>query len=414
MNQTGRRVTVAMLGARMHYAVPRILHQIGCLERLYTDTYVGNKPSLERFLQALPGRARSEKLSRLAGRGDSVIPGEKVTSFDLLGVRYALARRRARDDTARVATFEEFSQRFNRAVVRKGFGAADTVWGFNTASLGMFQAARAKGMTCVLEQTILPRRLEQQLLSEIADECRGWQPDFRIGDGRLQHLEQAEWELANTIVAGSQFVADGLEACGVARERIRVVPYGVDPVRFRPLEEPSRIEGRPLRLLFVGEVGLRKGVPYLLQALDQLPPGLVETKLVGSITIDRDRLARYEGSAKFLGPLPRTEMPALFRWADAFVLPSIVEGSATVTYEALLSGVPVITTPNSGSIVEDGVSGRIVPVRNWRALADAIQAYAEDRDLLDRHRAGVLSSREAATISRYTLDLASLFDRSAP
>ena len=393
----------------MHYAVPRILHQIGCLERLYTDTYIGNKPSLKQFLKVLPSWAQSRELSRLAGRDDSVIPGEKVTSFDVLGARYALARRLARGDTARIAAFEQFGQLFNRAVVGKGFGTADTVWGFNTASLGVFQAARAKGMTCVLEQTILPRCLEQQLLSEIAEECRDWQRDFRIGDGGLQNLEQAEWELANTIVVGSKFVADGLEVCGVAPERIRVIPYGVDPARFRTLAEPSRVEGRPLRLLFVGEVGLRKGVPYLLKALDHLPPGLVEAKLVGSITLDRHRLARYERSAKFIGPLPRTEMPDLFRWADAFVLPSIVEGSATVTYEALLSGLPVITTPNSGSIVEDGVSGRVLPVRDWRALADAIQAYAEDRDLLDRHRAGVLSSREAATISRYAGDLELLF-----
>lgn len=408
MNKSAPRVVVAMLGARMHYAVPRILHQIGCLEHLYTDTYIGNKPSLEWFLRSLLGRAQSEPLRRLAGRNDSVIPGEKVTSFDLLGIRYVLARRLARGAISSVATFETFGQRFTSAVVRKGFGTADTVWGFNTASLGMFKAARAKGMTCFLEQTILPSRLEQQLLSEVADECRDWQPDFHIDNVQLQHLEQAEWELADTVVVGSQFVADGLEACGVARERIRVVPYGIDPVRFRPSQEPFRIERRPLKLLFVGEVGLRKGVPYLLQALDLIPPGLVETKLVGSITLDRDRLARYGDSTKFLGPLPRTEMPALFRWADAFVLPSIVEGSATVTYEALLSGVPVITTPNSGSIVEDGVSGQIVPVRDCRALADSIQAYAEDRDLLNQHRVGVRKVSHAADISRYASDLASL------
>jgi hypothetical protein len=210
-----------MLGARMHYAVPRILHQLGCLEGLYTDSYIGNKPALELLLGALPAWMRTADVNRLEGRRDSAIPGELVTSFDTLGVRYAFARRRARDDSARAATFEDFNHRFNRAVVRRGFGAADTVWGFNTASSGIFRAAHARGLSCILEQTILPSLLEHRLLREVAEECRGWQPNFRVDDGRLQHLEQAEWELADMVVAGSQFVADGLEACGVARDRIR-------------------------------------------------------------------------------------------------------------------------------------------------------------------------------------------------
>lgn len=389
----------------MHYAVPRILHQFGCLERLYTDTYIGNKPVLDRLLQALPGWVRNGSISRLDGRRDSTIPGELVTSFDWLGISYALARRSARNDTARAAIFEAFNHHFNRAVVRKGFGDADTAWGFNTASSGMFRAARAKGLTCILEQTILPGILEQRLLRDVAEECRGWQPDFRIDDGTLQHLEQAEWELADIVVAGSQFVADGLEACGVTQDRIRVIPYGVDSGQFSPPVEPSRVEGGPLRLLFVGEVGLRKGVPYLLQALDRLPPGLVAVKLAGSIVLNRNRLAHYDGIVDFLGPLPRSAMPDLFRWADVLVLPSIVEGSATVTYEALLSGLPVITTSNSGSIVEDDVTGRILPIRDPSALADAIEAYANDRDLLDRHRTGVLQTRHKADISRYAQDL---------
>jgi hypothetical protein len=413
MPSSDRRVIVAMLGARMHYAVPRILYQLGCLEHFYTDTYIGNKPVLERILRALPRWVQNEDVSRLNGRRHNAIPGELVTSFDALGVRYAIARRRARDDASRAATFETFNHRFNRAVVRQGFGAADTVWGFNTASAGMFQAAKARGLTCILEQTILPSALEHRLLSEVAEECRSWHPDFRDGDGGLQHLEQAEWELADIVVAGSPFVADGLEACGVAPDRIRVVPYGVDSKVFSPRPKMPRQGARPLRLLFVGEVGLRKGVPYLLQALDLLPKGMVELKLAGSVVLAQESIARYNDVAQFLGPLPRGEMPSLFQWADALVLPSIVEGSATVTYEALLSGIPVITTPNSGSIVEHGVSGQIVPIRNPRAIADAIEAYADEHDLLERHRASVVRVRPKADIARYARDLSALFGNPA-
>ena len=63
-----------------------------------------------------------------------------------------------------------------------------------------------------------------------------------------------------------------------------------------------------------------------------------------------------------------------------FVLPSLAEGSAEATYEALAAGVPVVTTRAAGSVVRDGIDGRIVPERDPVALADAIAEIVEDRD----------------------------------
>ncbi len=71
-----------------------------------------------------------------------------------------------------------------------------------------------------------------------------------------------------------------------------------------------------------------------------------------------------------------------YDWADVFVLPTICEGSATVCYEAMAAGLPVITTPNAGSLVRDGVDGFIVPIRDAEALADKIMAVETDRELL--------------------------------
>lgn len=402
------KIAVAMLGARMHYAVPRILNEGGLLECFFTDTYLGNKPTLERVLAALPARLRGTATRRLAGRQESSIPGALVTSFDRLGCEYALARRFARDGDARAAVYERFNERFNEAVLRQGLGQADTVWGFNTACREIFREANKRGLAKFVEQTILPGALENRLMRETAKEWPGWQSSMQFVEERLTAREQEEWDLADRIVAGSHFVAEGLEACGVAREKISVVPYGVDASRFSPAAERNSA-GRPLRVLFVGEVGLRKGAPYLLEALNRLDRRTVDARLAGSVVLAPDRLARYEGRVQLLGPVPRSEMPELFRWADVFVLPSIVEGSATVTYEALMSGLPVITTANSGSIVRDGESGRIVAVRNSAAIADAITEYAEDRTLLKRHRRGALAARADADIRRYSRDLLKLF-----
>jgi glycosyltransferase involved in cell wall biosynthesis len=72
----------------------------------------------------------------------------------------------------------------------------------------------------------------------------------------------------------------------------------------------------------------------------------------------------------------------MYRWADVLVLPSICEGSATVIYEGLACGLPVITTPNAGSVVRDGREGFIVPIRDADAIANALEQLLRDKNLL--------------------------------
>ena len=98
-------------------------------------------------------------------------------------------------------------------------------------------------------------------------------------------------------------------------------------------------------------------------------------------------------------------MTALYLWADAFVLPSIAEGSAIVIYEALSFGLPVITTPNAGSVLEDGVEGQIVPASDSVALAAAILAYCNDPELLKQHAAGARAAVNKISLDRYEYDL---------
>ena len=70
-----------------------------------------------------------------------------------------------------------------------------------------------------------------------------------------------------------------------------------------------------------------------------------------------------------------------YQWGDVFVLPSVCEGSATVIYEALGHGLPVITTPNAGSVVRDGLDGFIVPIRDAAAIVRCLDRLASDGEL---------------------------------
>ena len=87
-------------------------------------------------------------------------------------------------------------------------------------------------------------------------------------------------------------------------------------------------------------------------------------------------------TVELVGPIPRAEILTQYAWADLFLLPSICEGSATVVYEAMAAGLPVICTPNTGSVVRNGCEGFIIPIRNSDAIADVIDRLSTDRELL--------------------------------
>src|SRR5208283_380502 len=110
----------------------------------------------------------------------------------------------------------------------------------------------------------------------------------------------------------------------------------------------------PLRVLTVGTVGLRKGSPYVLEAAKQLT-GKAVFRMVGGIGVTREAETQLREHLELTGAVSRNEIAKHFEWADVFLLPSICEGSATVTYEALAHGLPVICTPNTGSVVRDGM-----------------------------------------------------------
>jgi glycosyltransferase involved in cell wall biosynthesis len=94
-------------------------------------------------------------------------------------------------------------------------------------------------------------------------------------------------------------------------------------------------------------------------------------------------------------------MAAQYRWADVFLLPSLSEGSANVCFEALAAGLPVITTPNAGSVVRDGVEGFIVPIRCSGSIVNAVQVLMDDPALLERVQQSVTEAVKDYTWAKY-------------
>ncbi len=189
----------------------------------------------------------------------------------------------------------------------------------------------------------------------------------------------AEIEAADGIVCGSEFVKKTLIEEGVHAGKLHVISYGADTAAFVPASSPGSAD--QLRLLFVGHFGIRKGAWYLTEALNRLRRlhGLSLT-VVGTQTVPTKALASIADKVRLVPRVPGEEMAELYQGADVLVLPSLFEGSSLAIYEALASGLPVVTTPNAGSIVRDGIEGCIVPIRDVDSLVSSIEFLHRDRD----------------------------------
>ncbi|MGK9168520.1 glycosyltransferase family 4 protein [Inquilinus limosus] len=371
------RVVVSQLGARMDYAVPRILNAHGMLEHFYTD--ICATKGWPRLVGYVPRRLQSAGLRRLLGRRPFGIPPQRMTCFPSIGLSFALRRMRAhaRPDDRMKAELDA-GQRLSELVVRHGFGQASGFYGFVRECLESLQAARARGLWTAVEQNIAAWALVDRLEREEQERFPAWTSSEFTKDVFAEAYasrERAEWAEADLIVCPSEFVRRSVAEHGGPIDRCVVVPYGVD-TRFQiPMRD--RRHG-PLRVLTVGSLGLRKGTPYVLEAARRMR-GQAVFRLVGRGVAPPAACAGLEGVVEFTGPIPRLEIIAQYAWADVFLLPSMCEGSATVTYEALAAGLPVITTPNTGSVVRDGVDGFVVPIRDVDAIVQSLHLLHDDR-----------------------------------
>jgi len=282
----------------------------------------------------------------------------------------------------------------------------ELVVAYDSAALRTLRAAKEVGAVCLLDQSIGHIRWGAQLLAEEAQ----LHPEF--ADSMPSEVPRALIErcteealIADHVLAASSYVRESLVAAGVAPSRIVIVPYGADTQRFRPSSQPLR---SGLRLLFVGGVTQRKGVKYLLEAVKRLGIHDLRLTLVGQVVGSGRGLAPYREFFRHVPNVPHHEVHRYFQQADVFVYPSLHEGSAIAIYEALASGLPVITTPNSGSVVRDGVEGFVVPIRDVDALMERILLLYQHEELRRQMARSARRTAEQFTWEAYRKRLGAL------
>lgn len=370
MNESKGRVIVAHPGAASSiYELAAAVAGLGWELDFQTGFFHDPTGTLGRLA------ARWPKLDReLRRRSFARIDPAHAHQHRVLELAYVLSARLGRRNPGLPAAIMHWrNRRFDAAVAAQVRNTRPAiVIGHDTSCIATIRAARAAGAKSVVNQLIGHVAVGDQILGEEAKRFPDWADSLHAGapDWLVRQCLDEVLE-ADAVLCPSDYVRQTLEDVGVRPEAIRMLPFGVRVERFTPPERP-RADG-VFRLLYVGQISQRKGLAYALEAVKRIGRKDIELVLVGGLVGQGRGLAAYEGWFRHVPNVPFHEIAALYQTADALIYPSLHEGSALAIFEGMASGLPVITTVNSGSFVRDGQDGVIVPMRDVDALVAAIE-----------------------------------------
>lgn len=305
------------------------------------------------------------------------LPPQLIRTFPWVHTPYMAFKRKDALGVRVVRAWEQLDRTsFDRHVVRH-MPDCDVFVGMSGSALHSGQAAKRRGARYVCDRGSSHIRVQDHLLREEADR---WGLAFDGIDPRVIEREEAEYSDSDCITVPSTFSLESFVQRGVARQKMRLLPYGVNLDLFKPSGQP--IPGR-FDVLYVGGMNLNKGIPYLLQAYRAFRHPRKSLSMAGTPSPDFIATMKQHGlwddSIRVMGHVPQTELTSLMSRSHAMVLASVQEGLALVQAQALASGCVVIGTENTGArdLFNDGQEGFIVPIRDPEAITARLQQLAD-------------------------------------
>ena len=288
----------------------------------------------------------------------------------------------------------------------------DVVHGWPLASIRTFRMAHRHGIPCMIERPNAHTAFAYQAVAE-ENQRVGIQlsrrHDHSFNRKYLNH-EELEYNEADFLLCPSEFVAETFAERGYPPHKLVRHQYGFDPSRFRPGQQ-NPTEDRGLIMLYAGVVEPRKGLHFALQAWFKSGAQVRGKFLICGSWVEgyRERLGSFieHPSIEILGH--RNDLHLLMPIADLFVLSSIEEGSALVTYEARGAGCVLLVSSASGAPCEDGINGLMHPPRDAALLASQIAKLDADRAFLRKLRETSISTLHAITWEAAGVKLAEVY-----
>lgn len=260
----------------------------------------------------------------------------------------------------------------------------DVVYCFEDTTEQTFIAAKNKGIKRAYDLPIGYWREMHRLLSAETEKYPEWavtMGGFKDSEEKLKRKER-ELALADVIYVASSFTKKTLEAYPGTLAPVHVVPYGFPEVNTARVYEP--LQGRKLKLLYVGGLTQRKGIANVFEAMKGLEDR-VELTVVGKGNIDEcPALKQALTTCNYIPSLPHADILKLMATQDVFVFPSLFEGFGLVITEAMSQGTPAITTDRTcgPDVITHGVDGWLIEAGSTAAIKQSIESILQNPEIL--------------------------------
>lgn len=374
----------AQLGSRDHYAIPRALHRSGNLRAMLTDFWAGGRPRAGSPGFPAWGKAAQRFHPDLANAPVWHLGPQRIAIEMLI----RLARQRGWAGTMRRnAWFQRtMLRRLRRAATDPAGAPTGIFFGYSYAALELMSFFRTRGWKIVLGQ-IDPGPREEQLVAAEHARCPASGSCWRPAPGSYWREWRRECDGADRIVANSEWSREALVESGIAPAKIRLIPLAFEPDPSRPAAGARRYpeafgRDRPMRVLFLGQIGLRKGAHLAFEAARRLASAPIAWTFAGPSELPPPEDLLRHPHFRWLGPVPRNAAAELYREADLFLLPTLSDGFALTQLEAQAERLPVLASRFCGAVVRPGQNGAIVDPLSVEKLVEVLGQGAENPHLL--------------------------------
>ena len=358
------------IGAREHYAIPRALHSRGKLKYLITDTWVTEKS----IFNQLP----SFCFPNIRARYHPELKAASIKSFNNSSMAWELIHKpqSSQDWNKIIARNLWWENKVLRILKKLDTSKEDiTLFAYSYAALNLFKYAKKRGWKTVLGQ-IDPGIVEEKLVAQESIKY----PQYRSGFSNQPFGYWQDWRkecaLADQIIVNSDWSSQALEKTGIEQKKIKVAPLAYQTPRgFNQISKkyPTKFDAqRPLRVLFLGQVILRKGIAALLETIKLLENRPVEFWFVGKVAIKLPRELKKHRQIKWLGKVSRHTTSHYYQQADVFLFPTLSDGFGLTQLEAQAFHLPIIASQFCGSVVKDRINGLILPSVTAEDIADTL------------------------------------------
>ncbi len=295
---------------------------------------------------------------------------------------------------------DEYLQKANRVRSIK------VVYCYEDGAFRTFSRAKEQGITCFYDLPIAYWETGLLLLKQEAERYPLWEPTL-IGTRNSQaklNRKTNELMLADFVVCPSKFVRDSLPHELVENKKVIVSEFGSPRLDLPHRNFKCLDKNIPLRVLFVGSMTQRKGLADIFAAFKLLNRPDIELVILGSLKASLEFYRQEYPNFKYYPPRPHSEVLQVMASCDIFLFPSIVEGRALVQQEAMISGLPLITTYNAGAddLIEEGVTGFLVPIRSPRSIAEKLAWFADNREAIPMMSSAAFERAKALTWESYS------------